>query len=208
MVEVELKYWLHEPEDLLASLIARGAVRGGETEQADFYFDHPSRRFADSDEALRIRSDDRMGLALTYKGPRLDLQSKSREEIEIALAGDPSTRDLMATLLDRLGFRLVRCVSKRRTTFQLNAEGREIDVSIDEVEGLGLFVELEIICDEQDWMSARESVQRIASGLGLAPEQAERRSYLELVMQAAADPRAAGSSDGTDARPNGQAPVP
>ena len=55
MVEVELKYWLHEPEDLLASLIARGAVRGGETAQADYYFDHPSRRFAESDEAFRIR---------------------------------------------------------------------------------------------------------------------------------------------------------
>ena len=184
MIEVELKYRLHEPEELLTRLIARGAAPGPETAQVDLYFDHPQRRFAESDEALRIRWDEGVGLALTYKGPRLDLKSKSREEIEIGLTGDLSTNELAATLLERLGFRPVRRVAKRRTTFRLSADGRVVDVSIDHVEELGLFVELETICDEQSWQIGREFVERTASSLGLGPEQAERRSYLELVMQA------------------------
>jgi adenylate cyclase class 2 len=184
MIEVELKYRLHEPEELLTRLIARGAAPGPVTVQVDLYFDHPLRRFAESDEALRVRWDEGAGLALTYKGPRLDPKSKSREEIEIGLTGDVSTSEQAGTLLERLGFRPVRRVSKRRTTFQLSADGRKIDVSIDDVEELGLFVELEMICDEQGWMVGREFVERTASSLGLGPEQAERRSYLELVMQA------------------------
>jgi adenylate cyclase class 2 len=190
MVEVELKYRLDDPEELLTRLIARGAARGVETAQVDLYLDHPVRRFEETDEAFRIRWDERDGLALTYKGPRLDPMSKTREEIEIGITGGEPGCDSAATLFGRLGFREVRRVSKRRTTFQVASDGREVAVSIDDVEGIGLFVELELIADEGDWQAARESLERLAQILGLAPVQAERRSYLEMLLKAEAARRA------------------
>jgi adenylate cyclase, class 2 len=182
MVEVELKYRLHDPEGVLTRLIARGAARRVEAAQVDVYFDHPSRRFGKTDEALRIRWDDQDGLAATYKGPRLDLKSKSREEIEIGLKGGESDLEEAARLLGRLGFREVRRVPKRRTTFLVTMADREIAVSIDDVDGIGLFVELELLADAGAWLTARESLERLALALGLKPEDSERRSYLELLL--------------------------
>jgi adenylate cyclase class 2 len=183
MIEVELKFRLHDPEDLLMRLIARGAVRSFDSLQVDLYFDHPVRRFAATDEALRLRWDQRDGLVITYKGPRLDDKSKTREEIELGIVGSEPTLNSATVLLKRLGFREVRRVSKRRTTYLARDELRDVTISIDEVDAIGLFVELEAIADESDWQAAREALERLARGLGLGPLSSERRSYLELLLE-------------------------
>jgi adenylate cyclase class 2 len=54
MIEVELKYRLDDPESLLSSLVARGAQPKAATVERDVYFNHPSRDFAVTDEALRL----------------------------------------------------------------------------------------------------------------------------------------------------------
>ncbi|MBX3441963.1 MAG: class IV adenylate cyclase [Planctomyces sp.] len=185
MIEVELKFRLREPEDLLARLIARGAVaRDAELEQ-DVYFAHPGRDFSQSGEALRLRQSGGEAI-LTYKGPYLDRVSKSREEREVRLAGVGEV-DGARTVLERLGFQPVRGVSKRRTTFQIPSEDLEILLVLDDVEGLGLFVELETLAEDAVWEAARERLNGLACELGLSDP--ERRSYLELLLLADSEGR-------------------
>ncbi len=179
MIEVELKYRLDDPETLLAALIARGASPGAESTERDIYFDHPARDFGTTDEALRLRWDGSHA-TVTYKGPLLDRLSKSREELELDLNGE-SALATARQILERLGFREVRTVEKRRRKFPLVNEGRPILVTIDDVTGLGLFAELEALAEQPDFESVRDSLLNLAASVGLI--QSERRSYLQLLME-------------------------
>ena len=179
MIEVELKYRLHDPEALLAALIARGVSPGLETLEQDIYFAHPSRNFAETDEALRLRWDGKAAV-LTYKGPLLDKVSKSREEIELDLPGE-SGLATARQILTRLGFQEVRPVEKRRRKFPLHVEALPVLVTIDDVAGLGLFVELECFAEQDDFTFARDALRKFAETLGL--RDSERRSYLQLLQE-------------------------
>ena len=125
MYEVELKYRVADGRAIEDRLAGLDACWHGTTEQVDRYFNHPSRDFAVTDEALRLRST-AAGVAITWKGPRLDATAKTRREIELPLASAavlataeassaiPATLDRWTELLEALGFRRVREVVKRR----------------------------------------------------------------------------------------------
>ncbi|MGQ9583762.1 MAG: class IV adenylate cyclase [Thermoplasmatota archaeon] len=171
MIEVEVKAAVADPAALRRALRELGAVRRGELAQVDTYYSHPLRRFELTDEALRIRVSSE-GAQLTYKGPRLDRRSKSREEVEVPV-GDPAAA---GELLRRLGFRPAGVVRKRRTRYSIG----ELRVCVDRVEGLGLFVEVEKRTGERSYRRALESALGLLSRLGGA--KSERSSYLELLL--------------------------
>jgi len=75
----------------------------------------------------------------------------------------------------------VATVKKTRRPFTASDLTGPFGVVIDEVEGLGLFVEIEVLVEKQQGVEqAREKIQRIARQLGL--HQAEARSYLRMVL--------------------------
>jgi len=180
MVEVEVKYAAGDFAAIAARLAALGATEGDPRDDADEYFNAPDRDFARTDEALRIRrinADNRV----TYKGPRRDAHTKTRTEIEVPLApGDAAAADF-ARLLTSLGYRPVAVVRKHRRTFHLEREGFAAEATLDDVEGVGRYVELEIVVPEDRLPAARDAVLRLADELGLTA--AERRSYLELLLR-------------------------
>jgi len=66
-------------------------------------------------------------------------------------------------------------VRKHRKTFDLDG----IEVSLDDIEGLGTFVELEV--RDMDMEEGRGLLRDAMARLGL--EGSERRSYLELLLE-------------------------
>lgn len=179
--EVEVKYRAVDHERLARLLKELGAGPESDDEQTDVYLGHPARDFAQSREALRIR---RVGERnrITYKGPRQAGPTKTREEIELGF-GDGSTafQDL-AKLFDHLGFHPVATVVKRRRAFRLIRDGIEIDVSLDHVDGLGDFAEVEAIApDAAEIPAAQGVVLGLAHALGLT--EIEPRSYLHMVLE-------------------------
>ena len=178
--EVELKFPLREPAAILSKLEQLQAVCGSPCEQRDLYYAHPVRDFAETDEALRIRRDGERNI-VTYKGPLVDLQTKTRREIEVPLADGAAAFEQFGEILTILGFRPVRTVAKKRTPYRLVWEEQELETMLDEVEGLGTFLEIELVVDESRCDAARDSILRLADRLGL--ENSERRSYLCLLLE-------------------------
>jgi adenylate cyclase class 2 len=178
--EVELKFPLDDAERILSLLDGLQAERGTPIEQVDRYFNHPSRDFANTDEALRIRTENDRSL-LTYKGPLLDAETKTRLEIELPVGVDAADALQLAELLKNLGFQEVRAVHKTRTPFRLRWEDRELELALDDVPDLGLFFEIETLAEEPDLDAARESILRFAAKLGL--ENSQRLSYLQLLLK-------------------------
>lgn len=185
MYEVELKFPLADAARLIPQLESLRAWRGEPVRQCDTYFAHPQRDFAATDEALRIRSVGQQN-CLTYKGPKIDPQSKTRREIEVSFAEGPAAACQLADVLKLLGFREVRTVSKIRVPYQVPWEGRTVELALDDVDGLGPFVELEVQAGEAQRESARDSLLRLARQLGL--DKSERRSYLCLLLEREARP--------------------
>jgi adenylate cyclase class 2 len=175
MLEVEIK--IQPDADRLASLRDRlshmNARKPHLREQTDLYFSHPSRDLKARDEALRLRCDE--GLAITWKGPKLDSPIKTREEIEFSLGTDLQTA---TRLLEALGFRPVAQVRKRREEWRLT-EPHAATVCIDEVEGLGTFAEVEVLAD--DAAAGRRALEAVLGELGLSDLEAIPASYLGLL---------------------------
>ncbi len=181
MIEVEVKYRLTDTAALVERLLALGAHARIPVEQCDLYFSHPSRDFAKTDEALRVRSVGGACVA-TYKGPKLDATTKTRREIETPLADAPA----FVQMLEALGFQRVATVTKRRQPFSLEWESQVLEIAIDDVEDLGAFVEVEALAEPEGLDAARERVIAAAAELGL--EQGERRGYLEMLLESRATP--------------------
>ena len=142
--EVEQKHRVPDVRALDERLAERGAEIGPPVEQSDQYFAHPCRDFAKTDEALRIRTVGDKSF-VTYKGPKLDTTTKTRRELELPL--DPSDADgsKFAELLRSLGFTPVAVVRKRRRTFRHRCRtADEVEGALDDVDGVGTFVELEL----------------------------------------------------------------
>jgi adenylate cyclase class 2 len=188
--EVELKFRVEDPAALDRKLIALAARFRDPVTQVDRYFAHPSRDFVRTDEALRLRQtgDD---VAITWKGPRIDTATKTRRELELDLAplspaagrppGGAATIERWTELLEALGFRRVREVVKRRRPARVPWQGAEVDVAVDELAGLGTFLELEILARQGELPQARGCLESLARELGCTDP--ERRSYLELVLE-------------------------
>jgi|Deesub1362A_J573_1020465.scaffolds.fasta_scaffold02674_1 adenylate cyclase class 2 len=166
-MEVEVKFKLKEGVEEKIKKIARFVV---EKEEVDMYFNHPCRNFRETDEALRIRIDNE-GASLTYKGAKLDSETKSREEIKVKL---DSFRNAMG-IFTRLGFKPVAEVRKVRRIYRVG----DVVICIDRVEGVGEYVEIEI---EDESINAKEKLFKIAEKLGYSRHESIRESYLEMLI--------------------------
>ena len=178
--EVELKFRLAATQQVEACLREWGAVERTIVSHVDRYFNHPARDFRVTDEAFRIRSVGD-GNCVTYKGAVLGNVAKTRHEIEIAIADGPDAARQFFEMVNLLGFRFVREVGKTRRSFALRWSGSEFELAIDEVPGLGGFLEIELLAEADRRDAAEAAVWELARALGLSV--AEPRSYLDLLLE-------------------------
>ncbi|HEY4758978.1 MAG TPA: class IV adenylate cyclase [Thermoguttaceae bacterium] len=179
--EVEQKFPVSDMLALQERLISLGAKITDPQLEVDLYFAHPARDFAITDEALRIRRKGPKNF-LTYKGPKIDSTTKTRQEIDLELPlGEESARS-WCNMFAALGFTTVCEVSKRRSKVLVHWQNREIECSLDDVESLGHFCELELLTDHAGLEPAKACIASLAAELGL--KKSERRSYLELLLEA------------------------
>ena len=205
-IEVEQKYRLSDVAALERQLAQLGAVEEPLERHRDTYYSHPARDFRQTREALRIRrvrvawpvaagaaeaaadpppAEEAITL-VTYKGPYEPTGVKARPELEWRLDPcDPDGRNL-AQLLRHLGLQEVFTVEKTRRPFALAHPQHRLSVTIDEAAGLGSFAEVEAIArGEHAVDSCRALVASIAEQLRL--RQVEKRSYLQMALEAAGD---------------------
>jgi adenylate cyclase class 2 len=181
--EIEQKFEVEDAEALRSNLAAQGFELIDIETNSDIYFRHPCRDFRVTDEAFRVRQvNDRC--CVTYKGKRLPGPVKSRPELELEVQA--TQRPQWLEMLERLGFEPLPAVEKRRHNYQRpthnTAPFSQIHATIDEVQQLGTFAELELlVTDESHIAGAAEAIQQLAASLQLHALQP--RSYLSLRLE-------------------------
>lgn len=170
MLEIESKFRSPDNDAVVTRLGEQGARRLSDEAYEDVYYSHPNRSFKQTDEALRLRCWEGRS-ELTYKGPRMaSSTAKMREELTLDVADALS----LNRILERLGFAEVARIRKRRVSFALDL----LRVDVDDVEGLGQFVELELMTEDPS--RAEDLIRRAKEGLGL--EEKVEETYLEMIL--------------------------
>ncbi|MFX1366620.1 MAG: class IV adenylate cyclase [Promethearchaeota archaeon] len=193
MIEVEIKVQILDP-----SLIRRkfkknqGNYKFSLTHE-DIYFNMPEglRNFKETDEALRLRKSiefdkfnnsigKRTNYYLTYKGKKIDMSTKTREEIEIKIDDIEKTYKL----LKLLGFQEVLNVKKEREGYEFKFKSYHIEALIDYIPILNqFFIEVECLLESSDNIeSSRNILFEFLNLFGIKKEESIRKSYLELIM--------------------------
>ena len=172
MLEVELKVKIPSLDPAREQLVRRNAQSCGKVHEHDVYYNAPHRDFSITDEAVRVRYTGDHAV-VTYKGPKIKkFGLKAREELNFAV----ESGKIFETMLDRLGFTKTLEVNKWRETFWLGTAS----VSLDTVDGLGTFAEIEVIVENES-DNPTGQIGKIAKEIGVDGEPI-LASYLELLL--------------------------
>jgi adenylate cyclase class 2 len=193
MYEVEMKVKVKDVNALL-QILNEKANKDTRFQNIDIYYNtsDPQRDFSKTDEAIRIRVTkflDENGNVksdsadLTYKGPKLDKEIKTRIEKVVKFAGE----DLEALdgILSALGLKKVIEVRKDRQLFHYHHKNYEIEIVVDTIEHLpGHYMELEIQCSEKSEITkAKDAMVKVLEEFGYSINESIRDSYLELILK-------------------------
>lgn len=172
MLEVEAKFAVPDPGEVRARLTLQGVRMARRQQERDIYYNAPHRDFGETDEALRVRYDD-TGVTVTYKGPKIRVGSaKAREEFNLKVASG----ETLEAILSRAGFLRSAEVIKVREFYEIG----DVTITLDDIEGLGTFAEIEILTEEGEEDAARR-IGAIAEDLGVDGPPIYT-SYLEMLL--------------------------
>ena len=181
-MEVEVKIPVCSLEDTIKRLEQDGFCLAGTCREEDVYYNSAHYDLREHDKALRIRRVTDLDTGKTRaefncKGPKLDQVSVSRMELEMHL----ETPEILERILEELTFLPVPCaVRKTRFTY---TRGR-VTVAVDRVEGLGNYLELEIIGQgEEQRPACLKEIEAVMKELGYEQKDTIRTSYLSMLQK-------------------------
>lgn len=166
--------------------------------QSDFYYNHPVWDYKKKDMALRNRKETLYSFdkkvwkkqqahsLLTFKGKPIDSAFRLRKELEFAVD------DRLWEVLQENGFSKTLPVYKYRWVASVKNENKtdfkfdKIDLSFDFVAGLGYYLEIEIMLEnnnsQQDKKVAEQKIKRFMQEYNLTKFKNEPISYLGLLF--------------------------
>jgi adenylate cyclase class 2 len=194
MYEVEINVRIQDLEELRDIIRVNGGSYKISLLHEDTYFNMPKelRDFKNTDEAIRLRkseefdkNDDDILLKskcyLTYKGKKIDSNTKSRQEIEVKV----DNFDNMKEILKVLGFQEVLSIQKERELFELLYQDEKIEILLDYIPLLHqYFMELEmVVSSPQEIDDARGILFELLERFNINKDDSIRKSYLELIVE-------------------------
>lgn len=146
-------------------LLAMGAIPLGSSNQIDTYYTPKDRNLASTGEIMRVRDEGTGDFWLSYKGPLQEGELRIKPTLPVLL--EKQDVDLLAREYD-----ISRTITKRRRLFY--AQG--LVVSLDNVKGLGKFIEISSTNSNDV-----ERIKSFSQSIGLKDEDTIIKSYFELV---------------------------
>lgn len=177
MREIEIKLKVNNLEELEKKLIESGLVISKEITQHDVIYSHGSDPFTDRSKeghtVIRIRKQDGVSI-LTLKC------QKSGELDCLEYESEVKDSDQVHEMLRILGWKPEIEVKKIRNKGRLG----EYEICLDKVEGLGTFIELEKLADDNvDPEPTREEMFKILEPFGLSKKDNVLHGYDTQIYQ-------------------------
>lgn len=182
MIEVEVKLPVADLEKIRTCLILRGFAEVGHEKEQDTYFDNAAQQIRTEGQALRVRettdcTTGQVVAQINFKGKKMDQITMTRQELETSVGSGETCRQL----LEAIGFqRMLPEVIKERTSLK----SETMTACLDQVEGLGSFLELEVLVEEQSAVEdALKQIEKILTYLDYKITDTVHTSYLSMLQK-------------------------
>ena len=186
MIEIEVKLRIKDVAVLEKKLLEQGYKSIETLRETDTYFDGGINGIKKSGQALRVRRTvncvtGKEHSAITFKGEKIDAISMARLELETVVeSGEAAERILCA-----LGFYPVQPIVVKIRKILRNGD---ICACLDDVQGLGTFLELEIMAESEEIRpAALERIEEILNSVGYTMDDTTRVSYLSQLQKQAGE---------------------
>jgi adenylate cyclase class 2 len=184
MIEIEVKLRIKDVAVLEKKLLKQGYKLIETLRETDTYFDGGINGIKKRGQALRVRRTfncvtGKEQSAITFKGEKIDAVSMARLELETVVeSGEAAERILCA-----LGFYPVQPIVVKIRKILRNGD---ICACLDDVQGLGTFLELEIMAESEEARpAALERIAGILNNIGYTMDDTTRMSYLSQLQEQA-----------------------
>ena len=155
VIELEKGFVLNDNHQIKEQAIEKGFKLAHEVEETDTYFTDKDKEFVRTRTCLRIRRIDSNYMELTYKAKSSqDTERYGKKEVNIRV----KTTDYedLVTVLSGLGYIKYVEFTKYRKVYSKKDNNVEYNIMLDNIKGIGDFVEFEIITHEDVSNSERE----------------------------------------------------
>lgn len=148
-LEIEQKFYFKDIKSLY-DLLSKNNLTKKESENisdSDEYFTDIDSEYIKNRTCLRIRKTNNTNMEITFKGKSINFSNfyaKSENNINI----DINDYSNLVDMLGSLGFYSYITVTKSREVYNKIEDNIEYNVMIDKVEGIGSFIEFELLSDE------------------------------------------------------------
>lgn len=148
-LEIEQKFYFKDIKSLY-DLLSKNNLTKKESENisdSDEYFTDIDSEYIKNRTCLRIRKTNNTNMEITFKGKSINFSNfyaKSENNINI----DINDYSNLVDMLGSLGFYSYTTVTKSREVYNKIEDNIEYNVMIDKVEGIGSFIEFELLSDE------------------------------------------------------------
>ena len=181
MIEVEVKLPVSEPDTVRSEILKMGFKEVAFIQERDTYFDNVDGDIRANDEALRVRETKdyltgKIRAQMNFKGRKLDDRTMTRKELETGVGDGEVCREILRAA----GFAPADPeVVKERVMLQKE----QVTACLDSVQGLGEFLELEIlVTGEAEKDAALAQIETILNRLGYQISDTVRTSYLSMLQ--------------------------
>lgn len=175
MREIEIKAHVEDTKHVLAALTQKGVLIGDTVTQHDVVYARPGAKDNDPEENwLRIRSENNTRTIFTLK------RSVSGELDSIEHETEVADESELTKIIEYLGYTLHSDVTKTRQKARIG----DVEICLDKVDRLGVFVEAEKLCDDDaDGTAVVEELWGVLESLGLSRRDEVTSGYDVLMRK-------------------------
>lgn len=182
MREIEVKAKVEDTKHVLAALSQTGVLIGEPVTQHDVVYARPGARDNDPEENwLRIRTENGTRTIFTLKRSVTGELDSIEHETEVA------DEDELAKIIEYLGYHLYSDLTKTRQKARIG----DVEICLDKVDQLGVFVEAEKMSDnDADANTVQSELWQVLDSLGVSRQSEVTEGYDVLMRKKFGPPKA------------------
>lgn len=177
-MQMEMKARVQDFSYIEKYLLNSGAILVEVTKQNDYYLDPPGQKTHKiwDNEMFRVRETNNKCFLARSFADSISKDSKTREKKEVAIIG--SIKDIL-WIFEKTGFTQAYTIKKTRRDYELDGAR----FSLDDVEGLGKFVEIEKNYEEEKKSVTEKKLNEIFAGMGIKESDRDSRPYMWMLIE-------------------------
>lgn len=183
-IELETSYYLGEDDtNILNKIKEENFILSEEVIEEDTYFTDKELEFVKNRICLRTRKIKEDYLELTYK-PRTSDETEKYGKKEVNLKIDVKDYEDTKYMLKELGYIEYVSFKKNRKVYSKLIENFEYNIMIDSIQGVGNFIELEILANnEEEKERIHDELDRFVEKMECQNLKEKEKPYRDLVKE-------------------------